>query len=45
MPTTLCPLSDEQFEVLKQLVDPLVPCDDHGIILYMAVREFITNVM
>ena len=43
VPPTSSPLSDEQFQQLQQLVDPLVPCDDHGILLYNAAREFIKN--
>ena len=36
VPSTISPLSDEQMEELKQLVDPLQHCNDHGISLYTA---------
>ena len=29
---------------LRTLVDPLMTCDDHGILLYTATKEFVQNV-
>lgn len=34
VPTTACPLSEESYRQLTELVDTLAPCDDHGLMLY-----------
>lgn len=41
VPNTSCPLNEESLEQLKTLVNPLVDCDDHGVILYIAAKEFV----
>lgn len=43
VPPTASPLSDHQMEQLKELVDPMLPCDDHGVTLYSAVKEFVNS--
>jgi hypothetical protein len=43
VPDTPSPLSDEQYEELRQVVDPLGTCGDYGIAWYIAAREFIRN--
>ena len=46
VPDTLNPLSAQQMVELRELVDPLAPCDDLGISLFartcIAVQSFIT---
>ena len=44
VPNTPCPLQDEDLEQLKTLVDPMLTCDDYGVVLYIAAREFVQNV-
>ena len=43
VPITHCPLQNEELEQLKSLVNPMVTCDDYGVVLYIAAREFIRN--
>jgi cytochrome b involved in lipid metabolism len=41
--TTPCPLQNEHLDQLKTLVDPMLTCDHHGVVLYVAAREFVHN--
>uniref|UniRef100_A0A1X7TW60 Uncharacterized protein n=1 Tax=Amphimedon queenslandica TaxID=400682 RepID=A0A1X7TW60_AMPQE len=41
VPPENCPLSEEQLALLKQSVDPLQDCEDYGVPLYVAVRNFV----
>ena len=45
VPDTLCPLLPRELALLQTLVDPLQPCDDFGITMYGATREFVTDVL
>ena len=44
VPNTSCLLNEESLEQLKTLVNPLVDCDDHGTILYIAAKEFVEGI-
>ena len=44
IPETESPLTDPQFEELKQQLYPLEPCDDYGISLYTAAKAFVANI-
>lgn len=44
IPDTESPLTDAQFEHMKQELNPLEPCDDYGISLYTAAKAFVDNV-
>lgn len=35
------PLSSHHMDALKQAIDPLEQCDDHGISLYNITRTFV----
>ena len=41
VPATSIPLNEQQLETLYHSVNPSVPCEDHGITMYTAVRAFV----
>ncbi len=43
VPEVNCPLSEDEFELLLQSIDPLSPSDSYGIDLYQATRDFVNS--
>ena len=43
VPTTTCPISENDFTELKRRVDPLYACDDYGMGLYLSTVQFVTD--
>lgn len=44
VPNTFSPLDDNALQQLKLLVNPTLECEDHGIMFYIATKEFIQNI-
>ena len=38
-----CPLSDAQFSMLKEEVNPLAVCDDYGISLFGRTKDLVAR--
>ena len=45
IPDTPSPLLPNEFDLLRTLIHPLHPCDDLGISMYCATREFVRDVI
>ena len=45
VPDTECPLTPTGFDLLKQEINPLEPCDNHGISLYTTAKVFVDSVL
>ena len=45
VPVTPTPLLPEEFSLLQTLIDPSQPCDDFGIAMYTATREYVRDVL
>ena len=41
VPSTCCPLDENELQQLRQSVNPMESCDDHGINLYTLTRTFV----
>ena len=41
VPTTNCPITQQQYEELNEMVDPIQICHDYGVSLYTAVRAYV----
>ena len=35
--------SELEMEILRENVDPLTPCDDYGVELYLEVKDFLLS--
>ena len=45
VPDTLSPLLPHEISLLQTLIDPLQPCDDLGVSMYGATRQFVRDIV